>query len=105
MDRRLLEPLSASSYGDNVNKIGKDRILTEFDRFRELARGIPDLSQLRCDSETNRIYLPGLTCPRCHASTTKESLKRFAEREQQVEIANREGKPHFQDLGGTGVGR
>lgn len=105
MDRRLLEPLFASSIGDDVNDVGKDRIDTEFKRFRELAQGIPDLPQLRCDSVTTRFYLPGLTCPRCHASTTKESLERFIERERQVEIANREGKPHFQDLGGTGVVR
>jgi predicted sulfurtransferase len=71
-------------------------------KYQTLAAGIPDLPPLRYDTKTRRHYLPGLTCPRCHASTTRESLERFAERNRQVEICKREGRVHFQDLGGDG---
>jgi hypothetical protein len=71
----------------------------EKERHREMARGIPDLPPLRYDAHTRRHYLPGLTCPSCHASTTRISLERFAERERQVELCRREGRAHFQDLG------
>ncbi|EED96105.1 hypothetical protein THAPSDRAFT_268136 [Thalassiosira pseudonana CCMP1335] len=56
-----------------------------------------NLPTLRYDSQTHQHYLPGLTCPRCHGSTTKESLERFAARKEQMEICSREGKEHFRD--------
>ena len=100
MDRRLLDesltPTSGTTNNDMYDNCDDE---TEIERFRILTQGISDLPLLRYDGLTKRCYLPGLTCPRCHATTTRESLERFIERERQVEIAKREGKSHFQDLG------
>mmetsp|Transcript_8041 Transcript_8041/g.16164 ORF Transcript_8041/g.16164 Transcript_8041/m.16164 type:complete len:588 (-) Transcript_8041:81-1844(-) len=63
----------------------------------KMYRGIPNLPPLRYDTQTKKYYLPGLTCPRCHSSTTRESLERFSQRANQMEICAREGKPHFRD--------
>jgi len=85
--------------GDDGNKAEDgDEAEEEKERHLEMARGIPDLPPLRYDAHTRRHYLPGLTCPRCHASTTRISLERFAERERQLELCRREGRAHFQDL-------
>jgi len=96
MDRRLLEE-SLTPTSSSLNDDDDDDV--EIERFRILTQGIVNLPLLRYDGLTKRYYLPGLTCPRCHATTTRESLERFIERERQVEIAKREGKSHFQDLG------
>ena len=106
-----VEDRSASSSGDDDDEDvngGKAVVVVEEEeeeeerRYRDLTRQIPDLPPLRYDDATRRHYLPGLTCPRCHASTTRESLERFAERERQMVICRREGKVHFQDRGGDG---
>ena len=113
MDRRLLLPSSSSSSSRSDDDDFADDIVDEEGandgkggneweeemRYRELARWIPGLPRPRRDDDTGRYYLPGLTCPRCHASTTRESLERFAERERQVKICEREGRAHFQDRG------
>lgn len=123
MDRRLLSPSTSSSSrwddddvaaSDATGLDGGGACIVDVDRakdgeggnvseeemrYRELARGIPDLPRPRRDDDTGRYYLPGLTCPRCHASTTRGSLERFAERERQVKICGREGRAHFQDRG------
>ena len=70
------------------------RVSEEFDPLME---GMSDLPQLCYDPRTRRRYLPGLTCPRCHASTTRESLERFVQRKRQIELAEMEGKSHFRD--------
>jgi predicted sulfurtransferase len=101
MDYRLM--LQPPHAGDR-NSTDDEAVVSgpEAAKYQALAAGIPDLPPLRYDIKTRRHYLPGLTCPRCHASTTRESLERFAERNRQVEICNREGRAHFQDLGGDG---
>jgi len=95
MDYRLL--LESTSVDDDSSTT-----TVEASRYQALAAGILDLPPLRYDARTQRHYLPGLTCPRCHATTTRESLERFAERNRQVEFCKREGKTHFQDQGGGG---
>jgi predicted sulfurtransferase len=52
--------------------------------YHDLTRNMPDLPPLCYDDMTGRHYLPGLTCLRCHAKTTRKSLERFVERERQV---------------------
>jgi hypothetical protein len=51
------------------------------------------------DGNSQKWYVPGLTCPRCHDGTTRESFERFAQRKEQMESCAREGKSHFQDNG------
>ena len=66
-------------------------------KYTTLTEGIPNLPPLQYDAQTQQFYLPGLTCPRCHEGTTRESLERFAQRKEQMEICEREGKSHFRD--------
>lgn len=90
MDRRLL-----LQDGED-NKIISNPA-TPDNASTKMYRGIPNLPPLRYDTQTKKYYLPGLTCPRCHSSTTRESLERFSQRANQMEICAREGKPHFRD--------
>mmetsp|Transcript_30072 Transcript_30072/g.72619 ORF Transcript_30072/g.72619 Transcript_30072/m.72619 type:complete len:530 (+) Transcript_30072:77-1666(+) len=98
MNRRLLLPFNDAGIGTSTN-FGVTDQREEAERYKALAQGIRNLPQLRYDSSSKRHYLPGLTCPRCHASATRESLERFAQRGRQMEICAREGKSHFQDQG------
>ena len=101
MDFRLMLSTNVDDdNGSNTNEEAGDGDGVVATRYQMLADGIPDLPPLQYDYKSRRHYLPGLTCPRCHASTTRESLERFIERNRQVEICKREGKAHFQDLGG-----
>jgi hypothetical protein len=99
--RLLLESTSIDNDSSSTTYEAQDDEV-EAARYQALAAGILDLPPLRYDARTQRHYLPGLTCPRCHASTTRESLERFAERNRQVEFCKREGNDHFQDQGGGG---
>ncbi|KAL9178852.1 hypothetical protein ACHAXT_003983 [Thalassiosira profunda] len=96
MDRRLLLPASDTECTDS-QVTDKER-----QRHQDLTKGIPNLPPLQYDGKTKKHYLPGLTCPRCHATTTRESLERFAQRERQVEICARDGRPLFRDVGDDG---
>jgi hypothetical protein len=89
MDRRLLLE----------NNCGDKRKSVEVPpaKYTLLMEGIQNLPDLKYDSGSKAWYLPGLTCPRCHDETTRESLERFAQRKQQMEICKREGKEHFRD--------
>eukprot|EP00579_Thalassiosira_antarctica_P026949 CAMPEP_0202023920 /NCGR_PEP_ID=MMETSP0905-20130828/52950_1 /ASSEMBLY_ACC=CAM_ASM_000554 /TAXON_ID=420261 /ORGANISM="Thalassiosira antarctica, Strain CCMP982" /LENGTH=79 /DNA_ID=CAMNT_0048586417 /DNA_START=70 /DNA_END=309 /DNA_ORIENTATION=- len=64
-----------------------------------MAQGTSNLPPLRYDPKTKQHYLPGMTCPRCHASTARKSLERFAQMEPPMEICAMEGRSHFQDGG------
>jgi len=97
MDHRLL---SAASKDTTVESINDDDNREEVERYNQLAQGISDLPKLQYDSKTRSYYLPGLTCPRCHSSTTRDSLLRFAEREKQVEICKSKGESLFKDNAG-----
>ena len=97
LDHRLL---SAASKDTTVESINDDANREEVERYNQLAQGIPNLPKLQYDAKTCSYYLPGLTCPRCHSSTTRDSLLRFAEREKQVEICKSKGESLFKDNAG-----
>ena len=97
VDHRLL---SSTVETATVESINDDDNKEEVERYKQLAQGIPNLPKLQYDSKTRSYYLPGLTCPRCHSSTTRDSLLRFAEREKQVEICKSKGESLFKDNAG-----
>ena len=99
MDHRLLSEASKDTTAADVN-INDDASSEEVERYKQLAQGIANLPKLQYDSKTRSYYLPGLTCPRCHSSTTRDSLLRFAEREKQVEICKSKGESLFKDNAG-----
>ena len=105
MDRRLLDKEVDSSGGvdDDSNDDAAINANVELQQkkkeYEQLLMGIRNLPPLTYDSVTQRWYVPGLTCPRCHDGTTRESFERFAQRKEQMEICAREGKSHFQDNG------
>eukprot|EP00985_Skeletonema_marinoi_P021755 scaffold13520_cov158-Skeletonema_marinoi.AAC.2 len=98
MDRRLLDEVEdgETNYdaGNGTSDLEKKR-----KEYEQLLMGIRNLPPLTYDSNSQRWYVPGLTCPRCHDGTTQESFERFAQRKEQMEICAREGKSHFQDNG------
>ena len=96
MDHRLL----SASKDTTVESINDAASSEEMERYKQLAQGIPNLPKLQYDTKTRSCYLPGLTCPRCHSSTTRDSLLRFAEREKQVEICKSKGESLFKDNAG-----
>ena len=96
MNHRLL---SEDTTAVDIN-INGDANRKEVERYNQLAQGIPNLPKLQYDDKTRSYYLPGLTCPRCHSSTTRDSLLRFAEREKQVEICKSKGESLFKDNAG-----
>ena len=99
MDRRLLllstNDCNSGEKRKAVQPEGEPSIIPS--KYEVLMEGIPNLPALQCDPQTKSWYLPGLTCPRCHDGTTRESLERFAQRKKQMEICAREGKCHFHD--------
>lgn len=40
-------------------------------------------------------YQPGVSCPRCHGKHSEEQLKRFSERQKQMELAKSRGEVHL----------
>mmetsp|Transcript_286 Transcript_286/g.466 ORF Transcript_286/g.466 Transcript_286/m.466 type:complete len:102 (-) Transcript_286:191-496(-) len=101
MDQRLLLRDGTNNLDNDADDNDTEHALAAVRAYETLAEGISksDLPPLQFDSKTRKHYLPGLTCPRCHASTTRESLERFAQRERQMEICAREGRSHFEDRG------
>lgn len=109
MDRRLLEQVHINNGGGatkdevdtacNVNDDMQERKRQKKEEYQQLLMGIRNLPPLTYDNTSQRWYVPGLTCPRCHDGTTRESFERFAQRKEQMEICAREGKAHFQDNG------
>ena len=111
MDRRLLEEeeeeeIDNDNDGATCADTGNDNNSTNMEEeekkkkeYEQLLMGIRNLPPLSYDSNSQRWYVKGLTCPRCHDGTTRESFERFAQRKEQMEICAREGKSHFQDNG------
>ena len=95
MDRQLL--LSVENNCGEKRKATETGIPNIPPKYATLMEGIPNLPDLKFDHKTKTFYLPGLTCPRCHDGTTRESLERFAQRKEQMKICAREGKSHFRD--------
>ncbi|KAL3803125.1 hypothetical protein HJC23_003400 [Cyclotella cryptica] len=96
MDRRLLLSANENTSGDK-SEAAECKQSSIPSKYQTLMQGIPNLPELHYDPFTKQYYLPGLTCPRCHDGTTRESLERFAQRKEQMEICEREGKSHFRD--------
>lgn len=40
-------------------------------------------------------YIPGVSCPRCHDAQSESQKRRFAERQKQIEIAQKRGEEHL----------
>lgn len=99
MDQRLLLRDGTNNLDNPKNNT--ESALAVIRAYETLSKGISksNLPPLQFDSKTQKHYLPGLTFPRCHASTTRESLERFAQRERQMEICAKEGRSHFEDRG------
>ncbi|KAL7433607.1 hypothetical protein ACHAXM_003630 [Skeletonema potamos] len=97
MDRRLVEEIGGANYAGGGNSSAAD--IEKKREYEELLVGIRNLPPLTYDGNSQKWYVPGLTCPRCHDGTTRESFERFAQRKEQMEICAREGKSHFQDNG------
>ena len=98
MDRRLLDDVVPDDDGTAASTMTAD-LQQKKKEYEQLLMGIRNLPPLTYDNTTQRWYVPGLTCPRCHDGTTRESFERFAQRKEQMEICAREGKSHFQDNG------
>ena len=41
------------------------------------------------------LYEPGISCPHCHDVRSEEDRARYAERQRQVELADRRGEEHI----------
>lgn len=50
---------------------------------------------IRDDEKTSPLYHDGISCPRCHSTTTEEQKARFAEREKQIALAKARGEEHL----------
>ena len=47
------------------------------------------------EDKRSDLYQPGVSCPACHGSHSKEEKSRFREREKQVRLARERGERHF----------
>ena len=68
---------------DSNNNIEKHK---KREKYEQLLMGIRNLPPLTYDTTSSKWYVPGLTCPRCHDSTTRAPFERFAQWKEQMEI-------------------
>ena len=54
------------------------------------------------EDKNSPLFEPGVSCPKCHGTTSQERKKRFAERQKQMELARARGEVH---LGSKAVSR
>ena len=47
------------------------------------------------EDKNSPLFEPGVSCPKCHGTTSKERKKRFAERQKQMELARARGEVHL----------
>ena len=47
------------------------------------------------EDKTSPLNEPGVSCPKCHATTSEERKTRFAERQKQMELARARGEVHL----------
>ena len=47
------------------------------------------------DDMASPLYVEGVSCPHCHSRFDADRRARFAERQKQVELAQKRGKPHI----------
>lgn len=45
--------------------------------------------------KTSDLYIPGVSCPKCHDAKSLEQKERFAERQKQIELAKNRGETHL----------
>lgn len=51
------------------------------------------------------LYIPGVSCPKCHDAQSEAQKRRFAERQKQIEMARARGEEHLgQKKTGKGMG-
>ncbi len=50
---------------------------------------------MTAEEKNHKYYRPGVSCPKCHGTHRPEQLKRFCERQKQVELANQRGQTHI----------
>ena len=54
------------------------------------------------EDKNSPLFEPGVSCPKCHCTTSQERKTRFAERQKQMELARARGEVH---LGSKAVSR
>ena len=47
------------------------------------------------EDKHSTLYIPGVSCPRCHDQLSAEQKKSFAEREKQIQLAKQRGEQHI----------
>ena len=47
------------------------------------------------DDKSSEYYIKGVSCPHCHDKHTPEQKRRFSERENQIQLANKRGEVHI----------
>lgn len=47
------------------------------------------------EDKRHNTYVPGISCPKCHAQMSDEQRQRFAERQKQIELARERGDTHL----------
>ena len=50
---------------------------------------------LSAQDMASSLYVEGVSCPHCHGRFDEDRRARFAERQKQVELAQKRGKPHI----------
>ena len=50
---------------------------------------------LNAQDMASPLYVEGVSCPHCHGRFDEDRRARFAERQKQVELAQKRGKPHI----------
>lgn len=45
--------------------------------------------------KTSDLYVPGVSCPRCHDAHTEDQKQRFTERQKQISLAKARGEAHI----------
>jgi len=93
IERRLLDPSTRCTTGMSRESMERhDALVISLEQS-----GLGKPPPLCHDKKSGRSYIPGLTCPRCHDCTNRESLEKFAMRKLQVELCGLDGRSHFED--------
>ena len=95
IEKRLLDPSTRCTAGMSREAMERhDALVSGLEQS-----GLGKLPPLCHDAKSGGSYIPGLTCPRCHDNTNRDSLEKFAMRRLQVELCGRDGRCHFEDRG------
>ena len=47
------------------------------------------------EEKLSEHFLPGISCPHCHDRHSQEQIRRYAERERQIQLARERGENHI----------